>query len=252
MPNVQKKGKGIEWCHVTWNPLPGECLNALAGAECKKYCYMERLYADFPEMRHPIRVNEKEMAWSPGGGKPRIVFAFSRIDFLHPLMRRDWQEMAIAQMAKNPHAIYVILSKFPANYKNLDWPTNCWLGTTVDGLSHTADNVYQLLRTVPESYVRFVSYEPLLACPSEVWVIPFTVLEPLFQIDWAIVGANSNAGADRPPHRWADIIVNTCEKMEIPVFVKSNYKYRERIKEMPAGWIITNDGDLIRPQLELF
>ena len=249
MPNVQNKNKGIEWCHVTWNPLPGECLNI--DAPCKKYCYMERLYADFPDMRHPIRINKKEMAWSPQ--KPMIVFAFSRIEFLHPDMRRDWQEMAIRQMARNPHATYVILSKFPANYANFDWPNNCWLGTTVEGLPHTKNNVSLLLETVSRSYVRVVSYEPLLAAPTEMWVRP-AVSERHGKISWAIVGANSNKGAERPPYWWADIIVDTCQKMEIPVFVKSNYHYRKRIKEMPAGWIIT-DGGLIqtrKPQMELF
>jgi len=222
---------------------------------------MERLYASFPDLRHPIRVNEKEMHWSPQ--KPMIMFAFSRIEFLHPDMRRDWQEAAIVQMAKNPHATYVILTKFPWNYPNFDWPANCWLGTTVDGLPHTADNVYHLLKAVPESYLRFVSWEPLLKEPGPFWILPFPPLssdnayipDQYGQLDWAIIGANSNEGAAKPPDRWADILINPCRQMKIPVLVKSNYRYSKRIKEMPGGWVITDDGDLIqtvKPQMELF
>ena len=124
------KAHSTEFCHKSWNPLPGECLNATGSpgnppGECREYCYMERMYKAHPEMRHPIRINEEAMSWSPG--KPQIVFAFSRIDFLHPAMNREWQVEAIAQMARNKHATYVIVTKFPRQYGSVSssWPKNC-------------------------------------------------------------------------------------------------------------------------------
>jgi len=251
----------IEWVHKSWNPLPGECLNAVAGAPCKKYCYMERFYAETPAMRHPIRLDSKRMAWSPA--KPQIIFAFSRIDFLHPHMRRDWQEAAIKQMARNPHVTYCVLTKFPAEYAKHTWSRNCWLGTTVDGLPHTADNLYHLMRSVSPDYTRFVSYEPLLAAPSELWTIAFPPLKSAHvyvpdqfgELSWAIIGANSNPGAERPPQRWADTLVNAFQKRGVPVLVKDNYHYDKRVKGMPDGWCIAEDNDLIqtrKSQLELF
>jgi len=247
------KQSSIEWCHRSWNPLPGECLNAVAGAPCKAYCYMERFYRQNPEMRHPIRLDEKRMAWSPASAQ--IIFAFSRIDFLHPDMRRDWQERAIRQMARNQHATYVILTKFPAEYTKHSWPHNCWLGTTVDGLSHTMDNLYDLMRSVSPDYTRFVSYEPLLKEPSELWTLPVPpfrsalvyVPEQFGTLSWAIIGADSNAGADKPPQRWADTLVSAFQQQKIPVLVKDNYNYEKRVKEMPGGWVITDDG-LIQTQ----
>lgn len=258
------KAHSTEFCHTTWNPLPGECMNAIGKppAACKDYCYMERMYRQHPEMRHPIRRDEKKMKWSPV--RPQIVFAFSRIDFLHPGMNREWQVEAIAQMAKNEHVTYVVVSKFPQQYSEFTWPINCWMGTTVDGLAHTADNLYWLMRSVPEAKdrIRFVFFEPLLAAPSALWLVPIPPLASHYayipgqhgKLSWVVVGANSNEGAARPLYRYADAIVSECRRMKIPVLVKDNYRWDGYSKEMPPGWAITKDGlvQTQKPQLELF
>ena len=258
MPNRQGPN-GIDWCHYTWNPLHGECLN---DAPCKEYCYMERMYRQHPELRHPIELNEKELSWNPG--KPCIVFAESRLEFLHPAMNRTWQEAVIEHMGRNRHVNYVILSKLPERYSQFNWPRNCWLGTTVDGLPHTADNVYKLMTNVRPDYVRFVSYEPLLREPNASWLLPLPpptmtyVPEQLGTLDWIIIGADSNRGAEQPPTRWARTLAVNARSMGIKVFVKANYKtYSQARKdnEMPGNWYIDREGKIRQrreAQLELF
>ena len=256
MPN---RNNSIEWCRVTWNPLQGECLN---DAECKTYCYMERMYRQHPEMRKPIELNEKELAWTPR--KPCVVFMGSRLDFLHPDMRADWQDVVVAKMARHRSITYVVLSKFPQNFANFKWGKNCWLGTTVDGLPHTRDNVYHLLKAVPESYTRFVSFEPLLKQPDQSWLLPlppFKAMETYVpgqygKLDWAIIGANSNINAELPPARWASTLVVAARKQGTRVLVKNNFvTYSERVKEMPEPWFINAEGMLLQKhnvQMELF
>lgn len=75
---------------------------------------------------------------------------------------------------------------------------------------------------------RFISFEPLLTCR----------IPDLFGIQWVIIGADSTKGAKKPPVEWADIIIKLAREQYIPVFVKDNYNYPDRIKEMPNEYIV--------------
>ena len=86
------------------------------------------------------------------------------------------------------------------------------------------DNIDDLVECVQSCLsLHYVSFEPLLE----------RVDPDLFGISWVIIGADSNRGAKKPPKEWADIIIGAARKKSIPVFVKDNYGYDQKIKEMP-------------------
>ena len=103
---------------------------------------------------------------------------------------------------------------------------NAWYGTTCDGTLSTKNNIDDLIMYIQLcSSTRFVSFEPLLA----------PVDPDLRGISWIIIGADSNLGAVKPPQEWADHLIAVARREKIPVFIKDNYGYPERIKEMPKA-----------------
>ena len=77
---------------------------------------------------------------------------------------------------------------------------------------------------MPHDSFRFVSFEPLLGDPEN-------ILQLIKELDWIIIGADSNQGADKPPMEWANSLIEAARANNVPVFVKDNYGYRVRIKE---------------------
>jgi protein gp37 len=122
----------------------------------------------------------------------------------------------------NPKHTFQFLTKNPKRYVEFELPQNAWYGTTDDGTGRTRNNIYELTdishRTI------FVSFEPLLT-----WVDFF---DPL--VDWIIIGANSNRGAKKPPIAWADSLIIHAQLFDIPIWVKDNYNYPQKIKEFPV------------------
>jgi protein gp37 len=171
-----------------------------------------------------VRVSEKELEWCPP--EPSKIFVGSSLELFDPAIPGDWIQRIIDMTASHPENVYIFLSKNPSRYAEFSFSSNCWLGTTWDGLDHTKHNVELLLECAQSDVVRFVSFEPLLAEP------PGDILSE--GIDWIIVGANSNPGAPKAPDSWADMLIQQAEDLNIPVWVKGNYRYRQRIKKAPA------------------
>ena len=127
-----------------------------------------------------------------------------------------------------PQHTFQFLTKNPGRYYefSLDGMDNCWFGTTVDGTWRTENNLFSLIRCVPDKCIKFVSFEPLINKP-------LLNISHFKNLDWIIIGADSTRGATKPPKKWADYLVTTARNFNIPVFVKDNYKYPEVIKEFP-------------------
>ena len=116
---------------------------------------------------------------------------------------------------------FQILSKFPQGYKNYDFPENVWIGATIDTQAR-ANSILYALKDAKAS-VKFISFEPLLE----------NLDVDLQGINWIIIGADSRIGANKPPMEWADNLIIQAKKLNIPVFVKENYKYKVRLKAFP-------------------
>jgi protein gp37 len=116
---------------------------------------------------------------------------------------------------------FQILSKFPQGYKNYDFSENVWIGATIDTQAR-ANSILNALKEANAS-VKFISFEPLLE----------NLDMDLQGINWIIIGADSRIGANKPPMDWADNLIIQAKKLNIPVLVKENYKYKDRLKEFP-------------------
>ena len=159
--------------------------------------------------------------------KPSLIFAGSSGDMWGEWVPAIWIEKVLYVCSNlTPQHTYQFLTKNPKRYGQFILPNNCWYGTTCDGTNKTADNLFWLKESVSVKSIRFISFEPLL----EIKGIDLR----LDGIDWVIIGADSTRGAKKPPKEWADIIIEAARDKSIPVFIKNNYGYRDKIKEMPV------------------
>lgn len=223
---INKQGPGkIDWTDWTWNPISG-CLHGCS------YCYMSRMEKRFPGMMepkfHPERIEAFQRARKVKSGDK--VFVGSSGDMWGTWVPDGWISAVLGIVKLRPDITFQFLTKNPISYKNWfteDYP-NCWFGTTIDGTARTEKNLSTLLLSVHYDAVKFVSFEPLLS-PPEVHNTQMAFL------DWIIIGANSNRGAQKPPNEWAKTLINMARTHDVPVWVKDNYGYPERIKEFPKN-----------------
>lgn len=222
---LNKQGPGkIDWTDYTWNPISG----------CKhgcNYCYMLRMEKRFKDIMKPTfhknRLNDINNL-----KKPSNIFVGSSGDMWGQWVSKDWIQTVLNIIIKYPQHNFQFLTKNPKRYGNFNLPENGIYGTTIDGTEKTIWNLRILLQHIswsvqPELKV-FVSFEPLLKR------IPFhTIINDFEFINWIIIGANSNKGADKPPLHWAGGLIALAEEFGIPVFIKNNYFYPDKFKEIP-------------------
>lgn len=206
----------IEWTDYTWNPVTG----------CKHncpYCYAKkisnRFYGNFEPTFHPERLKEPYKL-----KKPNKIFVVSMGDLFGEWVPKEWIEQIITVAKENPQHIFQFLTKNPIRYVQLNttrlsFPKNCWLGTTVN----TQEDTKRILNLNCMSGVNkiFVSFEPLLGEIN---------YPPLF--NWVIIGAQTNPEL-QPKKEWVQNIINDAWGRNIPVFLKDNLKWDEKIKQFP-------------------
>ncbi|GAA3958284.1 DUF5131 family protein [Actinomadura viridis] len=220
----------IEWTHrdgfagETWNPSTG-CDRISAGCDnCYALTMAKRLKAmgqakyqndGDPRTSGPgfgLSVHEDALNLPYRWRKPRTVFVNSMSDLFHARVPKDFIRRVFEVMADTPQHTYQVLTKRSMRLRrmaaDLEWPPNVWMGVSVEDatqLHRVAD-----LATTPAA-VRFLSLEPLLG--------PLHALD-LTAVSWAIVGGESGPGAREMDLAWAIDIVQTCQDVDVPVFVK--------------------------------
>lgn len=214
--NKQGPGTNIDWTDWSVNPISG-CLHGC------DYCYLKRMKKFNPDIFVP-KFHPERLAKPMKKKKPFFIFVGSASDMWGEWVKPEWiDDVLDVCHVFAPQHTYQFLTKNPQRYKDFKPLDNCWYGTTVDGTEKTESNYIFLSVSVPDEFIKFVSFEPLLE-----------PIDPdLSSIDWVIIGANSNEGATKPPKRWADIIIKEARAHGIPVWMKDNYGYPERIKERP-------------------
>lgn len=217
---MNKQGPGkIDWTDFSWNTISG----------CKHgcpYCYMNPVVRRFggsmePKF-HPQRLDNPSKR-----RKPAKIFVGSASDMWGEWVNSKWIDQVL-HVCKNkaPQHTYQFLTKNPTRYGDFPCIKNAWYGTTVDGTDRTKNNIADLIYSAQTGMAgRFISFEPLLQ----------PVDPDLFGIQLVIIGADSRRGAKIPPKEWADIIIGKAREKRIPVWVKDNYGYPERIKE--SNWV---------------
>jgi protein gp37 len=73
-----------------------------------------------------------------------------------------------------------------------------------------------------EPGIRFVSFEPLLG----------PIDADLYGIHWMIIGAQTRP-TRIPAEEWVQALIAQARTMGIPVFLKNNLRWPERIQEFP-------------------
>ncbi len=205
----------IEWTEVTWNPVTG-CSKVSPG--CLN-CYAERMAKRLQAMGQPnyrdgfaVRTHEHMLRMPFSWARPRMVFVNSMGDLFHEDVPFDFIKRVFEVMQGTPRHIYQLLTKRASKLtevaSQLPWPSNVWMGVTVEDNEH----LYRVdeLRHVPAS-VRFLSIEPLLESLPDL---------NLIGIDWVIVGGESGPGARPVKPEWVLAIRDECVESSIPFFFK--------------------------------
>ena len=205
----------IEWTESTWNPLTG-CTKVSPGC---KHCYAERMALRLKAMGQPkyangfeLTLHEHKLEQPLGWKKPQMIFVNSMSDLFHKDVPSEFIHRAFDVMRRASWHTFQVLTKRSSRLLELDpeidWPTNVWMGVSVENQSYTF-RVGHLRQT--GSHVKFLSLEPLLG--------PLPGLN-LRGIDWVIIGGESGPGARPMAEEWVIDIRDQCLAARVPFFFK--------------------------------
>lgn len=238
------KNSKIEWTHHTFNPWWG-CAKVSPG--CKN-CYAEswairvglqvwgtrsprRFFGD-DHWSEPIRWNQEAEA----DRTRRRVFCASMADVFED--RRDlddWRKRLWSLIKQTSWLDWLLLTKRPERVGHVvpwgqEWPTNVWLGTTVE-LQELAPTRIPALLEYPAA-IRFVSCEPLLG-PLDLtpWLPPAPRSRVRIRterqqhdgrryIDWVIAGGESGSKARPMNPGWVETLRDQCIASAVPFHFK--------------------------------
>jgi len=211
----------IEWTDETKNPIKGYC-----PMKCD-YCYAHEFYNRF-KWNKEIRFEPKVLTEINKIKKPSKIFLCSTIDLFHPkTFNAYWFKQILDTIKFNPQHIFQILTKLPENIPIIEYPTNLWLGVSLDGLWKT--DIRNILYFIEDdnikSSIKFLSLEPYKKEIDGSIVTGF---------DWVIIGGQTGKKKFIPPKEWIERIIRWCKtNRNIPVFLKNNCHYPEVIQEYP-------------------
>lgn len=242
----------IDWCDSTWNPVTG-CLH---GCE---YCYAKRIaerfgsnqmpiFVKYPVLDEPVRCADTyefmRIAGISAGKiqpypfdftptfhrykldepqrwkKPRSIFVCSMADMFGEWVPDEWIQDVFRACDAAPQHRYLFLTKNPQRYNDLmiegllPEGDHFWYGGTRTG----ADGLREHEAAQTENV--FLSVEPLLG-PME-----RETLHALELWRWIILGAETGnrKGKVLPQRSWIDEIVNTADRVGVPVFMKESLR----------------------------
>lgn len=197
-----------------------------------------RIIASPAMWREPLKWN----AAAAKSGKPHRVFCASLADVFEDLPQLDEPRAWLwALIESTPHLTWLLLTKRPENvlrmaprsWVPLDgskfyapeelmrryhdgwaWPSNVWLGTTVEDNRRAIERIPHLLDA--PAHVRFLSVEPQLeAIKLEPWFFGFKG-----KIHWVIQGGESGPHARPFDLTWADSMRAQCAEAGVAYFFK--------------------------------
>ena len=236
----------IQWVEYVFNPWWG-CVQVSPACD---HCYAmvmarrigQRLFG------HPVE-------WGPGGqrgyasdarwseplawqrravanGVRYKIFCGSMMDVFEGLReQRPALERLYALIAATPDLDWLLLTKRPNNIRKLGparWPSNVWLGTTVENQEWADQRLPHLLAS--DCVTRFVSVEPML---SALDLRPFLGAGP-GQINWVIFGGESGVQARGPKDavRWYRDLRDQCSAAQVPLFFKQWGNFRQQADQL--------------------
>lgn len=169
---------------------------------------------------HRYRLNEPQKIT-----KPSKIFVCSMADLFGDWVPNEWIEEVFKACQRAPEHKYMFLTKNPQRYCILEahgkLPDNFWYGTTI-----TDEISGHKITGEPYRTNRFLSIEPLLG-PIKSSII--------MDYNWIIIGAQTGPGAVKPKPEWVQSIIDQARAAEVPIFLKNNLHWSEKIQEFPEG-----------------
>lgn len=214
----------IEWTDYTWNPVTG-CRHGCG------YCYARRIAERFkggkawPNGFEPTFYSER-LPNPMGAREHSKIFVCSMADLFGEWVSDDWIQRVIETTFYRPGVIFQFLTKNPQRYSDFEFPQNCWLGTTMDGVEDTEWNLDSLVHGGKNDNIKFVSFEPLLGLP---WNLTY-----FGELDWIIIGAQTGPKAKPINPMDVQYLVDLAHRYTIPVFIKKNVGWPEKVQEFPG------------------
>lgn len=225
------KDTSIEWTHHTFNPWWG-CVRVSAACD---HCYAEtwakrlganvwgpkterRFFGD-SHWKEPLKWNADAVAQ----GVRKRVFCASMADVFENRADLIPHRLRLLDLiARTPQLDWLLLTKrihlvkkqLPKGYV---FPSNVWLGTTVENQDEADKRVRHLLDFATPA-VRFLSCEPLLG-PLDLRRF-LTRNEAGVRVDWVIAGGESGHGSRPMEPQWPDELRKQCTSARVAFHFK--------------------------------
>lgn len=203
----------IEWTEISWNPITG-CLH-----NCW-YCYAKKLFTRFHKSFEPTFYPERLDEISKVTNKK--IFVCSVADLFAKWTKESWTRKVLNKIIEHPYNEYQLLTKAPERLSLFDIPKNCWVGVTCNNQEDYINAMKYLPKV--DCKVKFLSFEPLL---DDIGKLDLT------GINWIIIGKLTGSKKVQLKNFWVENILNYARKKNIPVFIKNNVKWKEKIQEFP-------------------
>ena len=139
-----------------------------------------------------------------------MIFVGSMCDLFGSWIPQEWIERVLKTVYKADWHEYMFLTKYPKEYNNYYFPSNCWLGATIEEYNDAGDKRYQDMCEIITDARKYLSIEPILG--------PFWFVQLEKDFDLIIVGAMTGPGAIKSEKDWLESIDHSN------IYLKSNLK----------------------------
>ncbi len=219
-----------EWAGWVFNPIVG-CKQGCEDCVYKEVA--ESVYDNFEPQFFPERFQAIKNTKVSGKISPatRNVLLCEMGDMLNPDIPFEWIEQTVEALFDAPQWNFVIRTKFPERFNDINWPNNTWLGAVVTNQAQ-ADHAGEVFKDK-----RYKNHTVFLSCYPLRSDIVFKQ-GTLSNVNWIIIGATTATDAvqaSQPEWNWIENILWKARENNCKVFFMNNIKVVP--KEIPEVYI---------------
>lgn len=172
------------------------------------------------------------------------IFVSSMGDLFGDWVPDEWIDEVMKAITKAPQHQYLFLTKNPSRYWDYVFGSMNEIPPEYDfskvkmmfGTTVTKQEYVEQLLHYNGDMIDFLSVEPLL---GEIDLQEILEMQPCCMeeksIKWIIVGAQTGPGAVQYKPEWVQSIIGQARAARVPIFLKDNLKWPEKIQELPDG-----------------